>query len=45
MSSADHENGQRPVKRIMYQNMKVKSKPAGMATNTGLPGNASTQVT
>ena len=45
MSSADHENGQRPANRIMYQNMKVKSKPAGIATKTGLPGSPSTHST
>jgi hypothetical protein len=36
MSSADHENGQRPVKRIMYQNMNVKSKPAAAQSRGGL---------
>ena len=45
MSSAAQPNGERPAKRIMYQNIQVKSKPAGKAMKTGLPGSLSTQST
>ncbi|MNY70835.1 hypothetical protein D3C86_2090500 [compost metagenome] len=45
MSSAAQPKGERPAYRIMYQNTQVKSKPAGKAMNTGLPGRLSTHST